>query len=723
MAFTQNSTRNSFGLLKDVLARSVLNNGIYRSCSTIHTTTVTTRKQNFQMPERIQRSPTDILKALERTIKRDKASPHFRFHDDPFLIPNTNFEKRTYSLSKESGRKAAHWVLNTHPELFLANTSDDPVIKAFLPEEHYTEESEVSEQTLDELIKSSKVTDSATVYRLCTERGIEVSPATQQALLELLCYYNEEDPESDEWYEERNLSRPSWPGRDAKNTWKSEGLAEELFLLQDPPTPAAYSALIRGLAKYNHVDEAWSKYREAVSKGVLLDRGTFNALLLTVAIKYDGHEERWGLVTEVLQAMATHSIQPDLLTLNNSLQVLYLGPAYHKAKLLSLQLVKEMAGQGVMPSLASYLFLIRIHCRERGEPSNILLNILDVLEREEDDIPLRDERDLFFFFTAMDMCLNYYKSFKSAQRLHAILERGKNDRLIGESYKEVFYYRNYLTLAISQLPLEEFMQLYNEIVPHLYATEQDIVVHVLRAIDAQGCFQFLPTIWTDMVAMNLFFEATVSTLLETMSSYVPEDDDVTFPDASSPAAAPLCTSTDAQTVKDASSKHSTSPKHYTQALHLAPDVLGNEFTGRTVMLKDQMTRIVKKLVQQIKELTSDRPRRNKVSWTGVHAGQMFHVLSVCGEASVGGELLQLLSVQPQLLVGEIPSTEVQKLCRLAIEEHNPDVAIACATHCVGYDTATAKNMVAEILLMDILEARHRAKLAIAFGSSIFTKQS
>lgn len=69
------------------------------------------------------------FQALDSTVRRDKSGPHFRYHDDPFLTPQTTVEKRTFSLSKESGRKAANWVLNTHPELFLANTADDPVIK------------------------------------------------------------------------------------------------------------------------------------------------------------------------------------------------------------------------------------------------------------------------------------------------------------------------------------------------------------------------------------------------------------------------------------------------------------------------------------------------------------------------------------------------------------------------------------------------------------------
>lgn len=61
-------------------------------------------------------------------MSRDKGGPHYRYHDDPYLTPISTFERRMFSLSKESGRKAASWIKDSNPELF-SHLRDDPVIK------------------------------------------------------------------------------------------------------------------------------------------------------------------------------------------------------------------------------------------------------------------------------------------------------------------------------------------------------------------------------------------------------------------------------------------------------------------------------------------------------------------------------------------------------------------------------------------------------------------
>lgn len=58
------------------------------------------------------------MQALASTIKRDPTAAHYKYHDDPYLIPYSNFTKRSYALSQESGRKAARWVRQQHKKLF-----------------------------------------------------------------------------------------------------------------------------------------------------------------------------------------------------------------------------------------------------------------------------------------------------------------------------------------------------------------------------------------------------------------------------------------------------------------------------------------------------------------------------------------------------------------------------------------------------------------------------
>lgn len=79
-----------------------------------------------------------------------------RYHDDPYLIPLSNFHKRSYALSAEAGRKAAAWVRDEHAELFNTRVWDpptrkitphvnaEPAIDAYTPKPIYNDESKVN---------------------------------------------------------------------------------------------------------------------------------------------------------------------------------------------------------------------------------------------------------------------------------------------------------------------------------------------------------------------------------------------------------------------------------------------------------------------------------------------------------------------------------------------------------------------------------------------------
>lgn len=75
-------------------------------------------KKKIVLPKSIKRGPTDILNALASTVQRDPTAPHYKYLDDPFLIPTSHYDKSQYTLSMEAGRKAAHFVKNLHPDLF-----------------------------------------------------------------------------------------------------------------------------------------------------------------------------------------------------------------------------------------------------------------------------------------------------------------------------------------------------------------------------------------------------------------------------------------------------------------------------------------------------------------------------------------------------------------------------------------------------------------------------
>lgn len=68
-----------------------------------------------------------VFQAISSTIQRDPTAAHYKYHDDPYLIPVSNFQKRAYALSQESGRKSAQWILNQHPNLFNHKVAFPPI--------------------------------------------------------------------------------------------------------------------------------------------------------------------------------------------------------------------------------------------------------------------------------------------------------------------------------------------------------------------------------------------------------------------------------------------------------------------------------------------------------------------------------------------------------------------------------------------------------------------
>lgn len=96
-------------------------------------------------------------------MKRDPTAPHFKFHDDPYLIPASNHAKRTYALAQEAGRKAANWIKHEHAELFQHRNAE-PFIQAFAPAEKLTETTPITEDLLKKYIHTAQVANAIHVY-------------------------------------------------------------------------------------------------------------------------------------------------------------------------------------------------------------------------------------------------------------------------------------------------------------------------------------------------------------------------------------------------------------------------------------------------------------------------------------------------------------------------------------------------------------------------------
>ncbi|EDW84344.2 uncharacterized protein Dwil_GK13197 [Drosophila willistoni] len=462
--------------------------------------TGTEQTETIVIPKRIQRSPTDLLQSLASTVGRDATAPHFKYSDDPFLIPMSNVAKRTYAMSKEAGRKAAKWIKEEHRELFLHQEAQ-PAIEKFAPRLIFSEDSEVDEVVLKKLIEQGQLSDAVFVYKLLEEKGVQISKELKQSLLEMVCFFNNQEPLSEEYIEERwFLQNNRRRERGVGKTWKDGDLAENLYASIEPKTPQAYATLIRGMAKYLQCERAYALLQEAGEKEIILDTNTFNAVIQIVSLLKDTAEQRWQLTQDLLQQMAKQQLIPNLGTLNALLECISTFGNFKLARQTSLQVLAEFKELNVSLSLGSYYYLLIIFCRERGPVSHIIVDILNEISGKE--FSIQHPKDTYFFATAMDVCRNHLHDKVLAKKVNDLLHTGKNYDLIGDSFKESVYYRHYLALLCQTETVDDFMVTYDLIVPNIYIPEPGIMEEILRSLEINGSVEQIPRIWSDMVIFD-----------------------------------------------------------------------------------------------------------------------------------------------------------------------------------------------------------------------------
>lgn len=88
--------------------------------------------EQIVIPKKINRGPTDLLHTLSKTVGRDPTGAHYKFHDDPYLMPTSLFNRDQYALSQESGKQTAQWIKREHAALF--NVSENEILSHLLLE-------------------------------------------------------------------------------------------------------------------------------------------------------------------------------------------------------------------------------------------------------------------------------------------------------------------------------------------------------------------------------------------------------------------------------------------------------------------------------------------------------------------------------------------------------------------------------------------------------------
>ncbi|KAL2720511.1 hypothetical protein V1478_010087 [Vespula squamosa] len=436
---------------------------------------------DIKIPDRIERGPTDILRALERTISRDSFTPHYKYYDDPYLIPTSKQSQRQYALSLESGRKTGMWIHKEHAELFRQNIAD-PIIQEFMPSITYTKKEQVSEEILLSTISEGKTSKALEIYKLLEGN---VSTKAKQFLLELLCFSNSSNLKQFTFQEE--LWYMFVDQEKKKHIWKRIAEIDELFnflILQDAKTAAAaYNTLICGKAKYLQIQEAWSLFLQCKEKKIPLNVNAYNAIIRIIPYVKEIVKESTNEVLKILKDMSANGVHPNLGTLNSSLEIIYTLKSHKIATEFTYSLLEEFKLLQIKPSLTTYCHILFLE----NQDSEILITILDDMLNvlEKNTLELRDPKDVNFFPIAMEI-IRKESNLELGERLHALLLKDDNYKFIANAYSENVYYRHYVFLKLAMLPMEKFLEFYYKLSTHIYIPETNIMENILITLKLQS---------------------------------------------------------------------------------------------------------------------------------------------------------------------------------------------------------------------------------------------
>uniref|UniRef100_A0A3Q0SYC6 Small ribosomal subunit protein mS39 n=1 Tax=Amphilophus citrinellus TaxID=61819 RepID=A0A3Q0SYC6_AMPCI len=426
-----------------------------------------------------------VLEALASTVSRDPTAYPYQFQDDPYLSPRTSAEfQRLFSLSQESGRSAAKYIVNNNPRLFTKDFAE-PHIPCLMPETVSLHLEEVSEEALKERIHLRKVTAAVDMYdqllqatkcyfgaKSFTFLGTAVSMETTHSLLDLICLYCDRDPVQE-------------GGPQTEDTENNN--AERILNLLPERDTRCYSALIRGMVKHGAYAKAFSMYTDLLNNR-LTDVHIFNALISAAPDVREKFNERWDL--ELLNQMNQQKVRPNLLTFNSVLKAL--RRCGFLAKTQALHVLNEMKALGI-PSLASYDHILAVFYKSSSAQNNTDILQEVMAELAGHSFTCQDPDDLFFS-SAMRICLDI-KDIELGYKVQSLVDFEENWRLLGDPYQQSIYSGRFFNLLCMMEHIDVVLMWYKQIIPSLYYPNPQGMRDLLQALDTDSRLDLLPSIW------------------------------------------------------------------------------------------------------------------------------------------------------------------------------------------------------------------------------------
>uniref|UniRef100_A0A8C0KTR7 Small ribosomal subunit protein mS39 n=1 Tax=Canis lupus dingo TaxID=286419 RepID=A0A8C0KTR7_CANLU len=395
-----------------------------------------------------------VLQALASTVSRDPTAAPYAFQDDPYLIPASSMESRLFLLAKKSGENAAKFIINLHPKYFQKDIAE-PHIPCLMPEYFEPQIEDISEAALKERIKLKKVKASVDMFDQLLQAGTTVSLETSNSLLDLLCYYGDREPSTD-------------------NHFQQSGKSEEL-----------HRALVQAL----------NLYAELLNNRLKADVYTFNALIEATALNMnEKSEDKWNNILELLKQMAAQKVKPNLQTFNTILKCLRRFQAF--GRLPALQTFREMKAIGIGEYGTTDKTSLLSHSAENPSKgsSRIIYDIMNEITGQK--FTPKDPDDDMFFQSAMRVC-SFLRDLELAYQVHGLLNTGDNWKFIGPDHRRNFYYSKFFSLLCLMEQIDVTLKWYKDLVPSVFFPRSQTLIDLLQALDVANRLEVIPQIWKD----------------------------------------------------------------------------------------------------------------------------------------------------------------------------------------------------------------------------------
>lgn len=448
-----------------------------------------------------------VLQALASTVNRDATAAPYSFLDDPFLIPTSSSESHSFLLAKKSGENAAKFIINSHPKYFQKDVAE-PHIPCLMPEFFEPQIEDVSEAALQERIKLRRVKASVNMFDQLLQAGTPVSLETTNSLLDLLCYYGDQEPSANHHFQQQSQEMEETTEEDSekttkkpahqlsKVTWRTKNNAVRIFGLMPEKNAHSYCTMIRGMVKHRAHTEALNLYTELLNNRLNADVSTFNALIeATTWMPSEKFEEKWNNVLELLKQMAAQKVKPNLQTFNMILKCLRRFYAF--GKLPALQTFREMKALGIEPSLATYHYLIQLFYQHENPSKGSSLIIYEIMkELKGKTFSPKDVDDDMFFQSAMKVCSSL-RDLELAYEVHDLLNTGENWKFIGPDIRRNFYYSRFFNLICLMEQIDVTLKWYKDLIPSLFFPHSQALIDLLQALDVANRLEVIPQIWKE----------------------------------------------------------------------------------------------------------------------------------------------------------------------------------------------------------------------------------